>query len=192
MTDISESTENVQPVRGPLPEVGSSVHFKCTVGDASLRLGERDYRGIDFTGDIYLTVKANPGNPPGKSVQLEVTGLKFTATHEDLGQVTLDPTDVKSPDSILELVQPIPPRFRHNLLLHFQVTVEQPPQVRAGARPEPLVLRTKEPAKLLSPELSKFPPDGDFYRLENPIKLVHPDTDQVIATIDKFPVRVGG
>ncbi|NUT48857.1 MAG: hypothetical protein HOV94_16355 [Saccharothrix sp.] len=43
---------------------------------------------------------------------------------------------------------------------------------------------------MLSPELSRFPTDGEFYRLENPIKLA--DTDQVVATIDKSPCGSAG
>ncbi|AXB48191.1 hypothetical protein A4R43_00360 [Amycolatopsis albispora] len=65
--------------------------------------------------------------------------------------------------------------------------------VDTGARThEPLVLTTKEPAQLIG-RLTQFPPRGDLYRLQNPVDLVLPDNpDTTIATIERFPVKIGG
>ncbi len=57
---------------------------------------------------------------------------------------------------------------------------------------EPLILTTKDPALLIG-KLTQFPPKGDLYQLQNPVDLVLPDdADTTIATIEKFPVKVGG
>lgn len=57
---------------------------------------------------------------------------------------------------------------------------------------EPVILTTKDPAKLIG-KLTQFPPRGDLYQLQNPVDLVMPDDpDTTIATIQKFPVKVGG
>ncbi|KAA2262454.1 hypothetical protein F0L68_12980 [Solihabitans fulvus] len=66
------------------------------------------------------------------------------------------------------------------------MVIEQP------ERAEPLILTTKDPAKLIG-QLTQFPPKGDLYRLQNPVDLIdleNPDT--TVATIHKFPVKVGG
>ncbi|KUM84455.1 hypothetical protein AQI88_41805 [Streptomyces cellostaticus] len=57
---------------------------------------------------------------------------------------------------------------------------------------EPLILTTKAPAKLIG-KLTQYPPKGDLYQLQEPVDLVLPDDpDTVIATIQKFPAKVGG
>ncbi|QLJ06389.1 hypothetical protein HZZ00_19440 [Streptomyces sp. NEAU-sy36] len=57
---------------------------------------------------------------------------------------------------------------------------------------EPLVLTTKDPAKLIG-KLTQYPPRGDLYQLQDPVDLVLPDDpDTTIATIQKFPAKVGG
>lgn len=68
------------------------------------------------------------------------------------------------------------------------ITIDQPDD----ARSEPLVLTTKDPALLIG-KLTQFPPRGDLYQLQNPVDLVLPDDpDTTIATIQRFPVKVGG
>ncbi|MEU7279439.1 hypothetical protein AB0A69_11755 [Streptomyces sp. NPDC045431] len=182
------------PTTTILPSVGAEIPCSCYAANVPLKI-RTALVNVEFKGGIKVRVEAHPSEPAHKAVVLKVIGHKVEADHPQLGKITIEQENMEAtPDSLLNIVQHFPPKLSAVMFLSFKLTVERPPGQGAneGARPEPLVLRTKEPAKLLSPELSKFPPDGDFYRLENPIKLVHPDTDQVVATIDKFPVRVGG
>lgn len=53
------------------------------------------------------------------------------------------------------------------------------------------MLTTKNPSRFVG-HPAQFPPQGDVYKLQNPIDLVLPDDpDQNIGTIHKFPVAVG-
>jgi hypothetical protein len=182
------------PTTTVLPSVGAEIPCSCYAANVPLKV-RTALVNVEFKGGIKVRVEAHPDQPPHKAVVLKVVGHKVEADHPQLGKITIEQDSMEAtPDSLLKIVQHFPPKLSAVMFLSFTLTIERPPGEGAapGARPEPMKLRTKEPAKLLSPELSKFPPDGDMYRLETPIKLVHPDTDQVIATIDKFPVRVGG
>ncbi|MFC8914494.1 hypothetical protein ACGF5F_00505 [Streptomyces sp. NPDC047821] len=178
-----------------LPSIGAEIPCSCYAANVPLKV-RTALVNVEFKGGIKVRVETHPDQPPHKAVVLKVIGHKVEADHPELGRITIEQENMEAtPDSLLKIVQHFPPKLSATMFLSFKLTIERPPGSEgagAMAAREPLVLRTKEPAKLLSPELSKFPPDGDFYRLENPIKLVHPDTDQVVATIDKFPVRVGG
>ena len=111
------------------------------------------------------------------------------------GSITIEQNDVDiDPKSLLRITQSFPPKFEQIMVLSFTMVIEQPEasnvHVRAGY--EPLILTTKDPAKLVG-MLTQFPPKGDLYQLQNPVHLVdleNPDT--VVATIQKFPVKVGG
>ncbi|KAI8874368.1 hypothetical protein GQ42DRAFT_159843 [Ramicandelaber brevisporus] len=70
------------------------------------------------------------------------------------------------------------------------MTIDQPDLMLR--KREPLVLTTKNPAKLVG-QLTQFPPRGDLYQLQSPVELVLPDEPETtIATIEKFPVKMGG
>jgi hypothetical protein len=61
-----------------------------------------------------------------------------------------------------------------------------------GNGDEPLVLTTKNPAKLTG-TLTQYPPRGDLYQLQNPVDLIDLENpDIVVATIQKLPVKIGG
>ncbi|MDH6134042.1 hypothetical protein P3T37_003441 [Kitasatospora sp. MAA4] len=79
------------------------------------------------------------------------------------------------------------------MVLSFTMVIEQPQGLgQDRSKREPLILTTKDPAMLIG-QLTQFPPKGDLYQLQNPVDLVdleNPDT--VVATITKFPVKVGG
>jgi hypothetical protein len=80
------------------------------------------------------------------------------------------------------------------MVLSFTMVIDQPDASNAHARAgyEPLVLTTKDPAKLIG-TLTQFPPRGDLYQLQNPVNLVDLENPNVtVATIEKFPVKVGG
>ncbi|WP_406451165.1 hypothetical protein OH768_07125 [Streptomyces sp. NBC_01622] len=109
------------------------------------------------------------------------------------GSITIEQNDADvDPKSLLRLTQAFPPKYEQIMVLSFTMVIEQPTDNKARAAREPLILTTKDPAKLIG-SLTQFPPKGDLYQLQNPVDLVdleHPDT--VVATIEKFPVKVGG
>jgi hypothetical protein len=111
------------------------------------------------------------------------------------GTITIEQNDIDvDAKSLLRLTQQFPPKFEQVMVLSFTMTIDQPDasNIQARAADQPLVLETKNPAKLVG-QLTQFPPRGDLYQLQNPVDLVLPDEpDITIATIQKFPVKVGG
>ncbi|ORT55443.1 hypothetical protein [Streptomyces sp. CB03238] len=179
------------PTTTALPRVGAEVPCSCYAANVPLKI-RTSLVTVDFKGGIKVRVEAHPDEPAHKAVVLKVVGHEVSAEHENLGRITIKQDDSEAtPDSLLKVVQHFPPQLSATMFLSFTLTIQSPPGATAAR--EPLVLRTKEPAVLQSPNLDRFPPDGDLYRLQNPIQLVSPDNlDDVIATIDKFPVSVGG
>ncbi|MFV2118588.1 hypothetical protein ACE14D_09105 [Streptomyces sp. Act-28] len=186
------------PTATALPSVGQDVPCSCYAMNVPLRI-RTSLVNLDFKGGINVRVEAHPSEPFYKAVVLKVTGHRVEAEHPELGRLTIEQDDSEvTPGSLLEVVSHFPPKLSATMFLSFTLTIERPPEADPCDEPimpraaRPLVLRTREPARLLSTELTRFPPQGDFYRLERPIKLVDPESDVIIATIDKFPVRVGG
>ena len=110
------------------------------------------------------------------------------------GSITIEQNDVDiDPKSLLRITQNFPPKFEQIMVLSFTMVIEQPQAMGpARAAYEPLILTTKDPAKLIG-SLTQFPPKGDLYQLQNPVDLIdleNPDT--VTATVKQFPVKVGG
>ncbi|GAA3367281.1 hypothetical protein GCM10020367_67960 [Streptomyces sannanensis] len=55
-----------------------------------------------------------------------------------------------------------------------------------------MTLQTRDSTRLIA-TLARYLPRGDLYRLVEPVDLVQADDpDTTIATIEKFPVKVGG
>lgn len=186
------------PTTTVLPDIGAEIPCSCYAVNVPLKI-RTALVNVDFKGGIKVRVEAHPSEPFYKAVVLKVVGHEVSADHPELGRITIKQDDSEiTPDSLLQVVTPFPPKLSATMFLSFTLTIERPPDTDpcdeqvTPRRSEPLVLRTREPAKLVSPELTRFPPQGDFYRLAMPIKLVDPDTDVVVATIDKFPVQVGG
>jgi hypothetical protein len=72
------------------------------------------------------------------------------------------------------------------MFLDFTVTIERPPG--GGA---PWVLSNTKTAQLLNDKLMRFPPQGDVYRLQEPVELAPVGApDQVVAVLQQFPVTV--
>ena len=111
------------------------------------------------------------------------------------GTVTIQQNDVEiDPNSLARIAGSFPPKFEQVMVLSFTMVIDQPEasnnQVRAGN--EPLVLTTKDPAQLIG-SLTQFPPKGDLYQLQNPVDLIDlEDPGTTVATIQAFPVNVGG
>ncbi|UNS99553.1 hypothetical protein MMF93_26210 [Streptomyces tubbatahanensis] len=185
------------------PSPGESFDLDVTAKGAQLKLGEHTYT-VDLTGDLRFEISKAPGKNPAEAVRAAVPRFHLTGTPNSArgmaaqalpGRITLDKKDTEvNPDNLISLTSGFPPKLEQVLYLDLDVTIENPPQqaqVRA-AQGEPLVLTTKNPGKLVG-QMDAFPPDGAMYKLQNPIDLVLPDDpDTTIATIQKFPVKVGG
>jgi hypothetical protein len=190
------------PGPGGLPPIGAEIPCSCLAINTPLQI-RTALVSVDFRGGIKVRVDVNPDDPYN-SVRLRVVGHRVSAElpggdDKQGGTITIEQNDVDvDAKSLLTLTQKFPPKYEQIMVLSFIMTIDQPEKVlrAAGIKSskayEPLVLTTKNPAQLVG-QLTQFPPRGDLYRLQNPVDLVLPDDpDTTIATIQKFPVKVGG
>ncbi|MEU7429015.1 hypothetical protein [Streptomyces sp. NPDC040750] len=146
---------------------------------------------VDFRGDWKHRVDPDP-NDPNSSVRLRLVGFKMTAElpgalddQRGGGDITIKQSDVDVAEvGLLTLTQESPPRYECALMMSpLTMIVNQP-----GS--ELLVLSTKDTFRLHG-RLTKYPPRGDLFQLQDPVDFVDPDSpDTVVATIQKFPVKV--
>ncbi|CAL9331438.1 hypothetical protein SUDANB95_00077 [Actinosynnema sp. ALI-1.44] len=172
---------------GPLPDVGQEFIVPIHLSAVAVKIGDKVLT-FDAEGTWKPKVEANPDSP-ADSVLLDNTVIRLEG--ESVGsreKLTIRIERHGDHRSLLKLTQPVPPKYENTMVFGLTVTIKA---ADGRSNPYPLVLRTKDPVELRSPELAEFPPRGDLYRLRNPIELVNPDGDQVVATIDKFPVTVG-
>ncbi|GAB3652866.1 hypothetical protein [Glycomyces tarimensis] len=189
----------------------ASDEFGLTFTEAGRRLagldaGEQASATADLEGNVdFRVADADPLDP--WSMKLEISGFAMKSTtaetpaapvgpaeqDQGLGEITIEQGDFETtPESLVKMISQSPPKWEQTMFLDFTMTIERPPETAAEQVREPLVLSTKEPGKLIG-QLDNFPPKGEIYQLENPIKLVIPDNpEETIAQIDKFPVKVGG
>jgi hypothetical protein len=185
-----------------LPWIGAEIPCSCLAVNTPLQIRTSLF-SVDFRGGIKVRVDVNPDDPVN-SVRLRVVGHKVSAElpgpqGASGGSVTIEQNDVNvDPKSLLRIVQSYPPRFEQIMVLNFTMVIEQPQAmlatagIRSSKAYEPLILTTKDPAKLIG-SLTQFPPRGDLYQLQNPVDLIDLENpDNVVATIQKFPVKVGG
>ncbi|MFF2518761.1 hypothetical protein [Streptomyces sp. NPDC058086] len=173
-----------------LPPIGAEIPCSMLAINSPLQIG-KSLVTVDFRGGIKHRIDVNP-NDPVNSVRMRTVGFKISADlpgeNGDSGRITIEQNDVDvDARSLLRVIQSFPPKFEHIMVLDFTMVIEQP-----GNGAEPLVLRTKAPAKLIGTP-TQFPPKGDLYQLQNPVDLIdleNPDT--VVATIQKLPVKIGG
>ncbi|MFD9891362.1 hypothetical protein ACFWY9_18620 [Amycolatopsis sp. NPDC059027] len=191
------------PEQTGLPPIGAEIPCSCLAINTPLQI-RTALVSVDFRGGIKVRVDVNPDDPIN-SVRLRVVGHRVSAELpggdgvNQGGTITIEQNDIDvDAKSLLKLTQRFPPRYEQIMVLSFTMTIDQPDDLlrRAGIRSskayEPLVLTTKDPAMLVG-KLTQFPPRGDLYQLQNPVDLVLPDDpDTTIATIQKFPVKVGG
>jgi len=187
-----------------LPPIGAEIPCSCLAINTPLQI-RTSVITVDFRGGIKVRVDVNP-NDPVNSVRLRVVGHKVSAelpgaqsTGASGGSITIEQNDVDvDPKSLLRITQSFPPKFEQIMVLSFTMVIEQPQAmlamagIKSSKAYEPLILTTKDPAKLIG-SLTQFPPKGDLYQLQNPVDLIdleNPDT--VVATIKQFPVKVGG
>lgn len=198
----SAAAEEVRTFSG-LPPIGAEIPCSCLAINTPLRI-RTSLVSVDFRGGIKVRVDVNPDDPHN-SVRLRVVGHRVSAElpggddRASAGTITIEQNDIDvDAKSLLRLTQKFPPQYEQIMVLSFTMTIDQPDDLlrRAGVRSpkayEPLVLTTKDPA-VLKGILTQFPPRGDLYQLQNPVELVLPDDpDTVVATIERFPVKVGG
>lgn len=187
---------------GELPPVGErdteplASDFVFTIGGQTCRAHVTGSVEDDITGqdaahgtdtvtekDLRLRGTDTCGNPDGQT------------RADSPGSITIEQNDLDvDGTSLLRLTQNFPPKYEQVMVLSFTMVIDQPEGAasRAGRAYEPLVLTTKDPAKLVG-TLTQFPPRGDIYQLQNPVDLIDLDDPGVtVATIQKFPVKVGG
>lgn len=186
-----------------LPPIGAEIPCSCLAINTPLQI-RTSLVTVDFRGGIKVRVDVNP-NDPINSVRLRVVGHKVSAelpsTHSSQGggSITIEQNDVDvDAKSLLRLTQQFPPRFEQTMVLSFTMVIDQPQEmlrmagIRSSKAYEPLILTTKNPAQLVG-QLTQFPPRGDLYQLQNPVDLIDLENpDVTVATIQKFPVKVGG
>lgn len=186
-----------------LPKIGVEIPCSCLALNTPMTIGTSLFT-LDFKGGIKVRVEINP-NAPLNSVRLRVVGHKISAelpANDGTGEVTTITIEQNDLDidakSVLRLASKFPPKFEQLMVLSFTMTIDNPEPVlrsagiQAPVPPGPLVLSTKNPVQLTS-KLTKFPPKGDIYQLQNAMELVLPDDPgTTIVKIDKFPVKVGG
>ncbi|TVZ93988.1 MULTISPECIES: hypothetical protein [unclassified Streptomyces] len=173
-----------------LPPIGAEIPCSMLAINSPLRI-RTALVSVDFRGGIKHRIDVNPDDPVD-SVRMRTIGFRISAElpsddgHH--GSIVIEQNDIDAdPKSLLRLTQQFPPKYEHIMVLDFAMIVEQ-----SGNGDEPLVLTTKDPAKLIG-NLTQYPPRGDLYQLQNPVDLVDPDApDTVVATLQKLPVKIGG
>ncbi|MFE9454400.1 hypothetical protein [Streptomyces sp. NPDC006739] len=196
---MARATPSVPPVAAAneLPPVGEVDH-EPLAGDITFHLNGQTCQAR-VAGSVEEDVVAQDAAHETDTVterHLHMGGSEACGNRRATGgTITIEQNDVDvDAKSLLRLTQKFPPRYEQVMVLSFTMTIDQPDakngQTRAAR--EPLVLTTKNPAQLIG-QLTQFPPKGDLYQLQNPVDLVLPDDpDTTIATIQKFPVKVGG
>ncbi|CAO3568993.1 unnamed protein product [Mortierella alpina] len=175
-----------------LPPIGAEIPMSMLAINVPMRI-RTSLVTVDFRGGMKQRVEFNPDDPTN-SRRLRIVGFRMSAELPDNGgTLTIEQNDIDvDAKSLLKLTQRFPPRYEQVTLLSFTLTIDQPDERSLAKRREPLVLTTKDPMKLIG-QLTQFPPRGDLYQLQNPVDLVLPDDpDTTIATIQKFPVKIGG
>jgi hypothetical protein len=181
-----------------LPLIGSEIPCSMLAINTPLQI-RTSLVTVDFRGGIKYRVDVDPDDPEN-SRRLRIIGHKVSAELPDGGgTITIEQNDVDvDPQSRLRLTSRSPIRYENIVHLSFTMVIEQPETLlrEAGMSSprikEPLVLVTKNP-QVLTASLTRFPPQGDLYRQQNPVDLVLPDDpDTTIATIQRFPVKMGG
>ena len=192
----------------PIGLDGLSIPFLVSIDDPAANAVEQLASIGPMEGlVIFEVVAAEQLDPPQLTLQMTEFSLKTVdpaaspapaSAEVDLGLAAIDMVPLgDSYTSGVTQTSQFPPAWEHEVPFGFTMTIENPPQslgteAATEQANEPLVLTTKEPGKLIG-KLSTFPPKGEIYQLQNPIDLVLPDQpDTVIASIEKFPVQVGG
>ena len=180
------------PAGGGIPAPGTEVTLTERATGVDLVCAGAHHT-VDLAGSAKVLIGSTHTTEGHPVVEVKTETEDLTGSSPQLGAVTVTET-VPADGSITEHspLQPFP--ATETLTLQFKITLGNNPCTSPTGRRgyEPLILTTKDPAKLIG-SLTQFPPKGDLYQLQNPVDLIdleNPDT--VVATIQKFPVKVGG
>jgi hypothetical protein len=176
----SADTMNV-PLPGSvitLPEHAQSVVLTCN--------GKSYTLDLSGAGQLVVGSPTAVGDVSHVPVTTQIEDL--IGYSPDLGEVTATERKPEVGDLAIGKVE------TDTMPMNLTFSIQNNP-CRAATSPakrEPLVLATKYPGKLIG-TLTQFPPKGDLYQLQNPVDLIDLENpDVTVATIDKFPVKVGG
>ncbi|WP_217554979.1 hypothetical protein [Streptomyces sp. GbtcB6] len=171
-----------------LPPTGAQIPCNSLAINVPLQIRNKPV-SVDFRGGWQHRVEPNP-NDPINSVRLRLIGFQMTAEFPALegkakgGTITIEQSDGEA--DAVSLLKRSQLGYECSLVMSpFTMVIQQP-----GS--EPLVLYTKNQFTLIG-QLTQYPPKGDEFQLQNPVDLSdlgNPDT--VVATIQKFPVKVSG
>lgn len=181
-----ETPEQAPP---SLPAVGETFDLALATEGIELTINDAKRVTTPLKGSVTFTIEESH-DPTGQSVLATPSGFKLSGQVEQSGGgITIEQDSVNA-NSLLKLTQQYPPKYEQIMALNFTVVIDLP-QESAAEQSEPLVLTTKNPSRFVG-NPTQFPPQGDVYKLQNPIDLVVPDDpDQDIGTIDKFPLKIG-
>ena len=170
---------------GVLPQVGQEVPCSSYAVNVPLQVNVLGLITLDFKGGIKFRVEETiPGGMGG--VKMKIIGEEYSADSPILGKVTLARADVDTtPLSLLEVASNMPPVLRHTLFHDFTLTIEKPPGGGSG----PLVLSNTRTMTTQCDRLTTFPPQGDVYQLQQPVRLRPARRPgQVVAQLLQFPM----
>lgn len=173
-------------ISGLLPPIGLEIPCSEYAVNVPFQMNVLGLVTLDFKGGIRHRIEANlPGGLGG--VRMRIIGFEVSADSPVLGKVTLSQADIDTtPLSLLEVIGNMPPRFRQTTFLDVTCTIEKPP----GGGP-PLVLANTKTMTLLNNNLTRFPPQGDVYQLQEPIDFAPVGSpSEVVACLQQYPVTV--
>jgi hypothetical protein len=180
------------PTDGGIPAPGTEVTLTERATGVDLVCAGAHHT-VDLAGSSAIRIGSTHITEGHPVVELETDAEDLTGSSPQLGAVTVAETAPADGDITEQSAdQPFPATAA--LGLQLKITLEMNPCTSPTGRRayEPLILTTKDPAQLIG-TLTQFPPKGDLYQLQNPVDLFGLDNpDTVVATIQKFPVRVGG
>lgn len=185
LTLLTGATASADTTRTPSP--GSVITLPEQARGVVLGCGAKSYT-LDLSGAGQLIVGSptTVGGKPHIPVTTEVEDL--IGYSPAFGEVTTSERMPEVGDLTIGKVET--DTMPTDLTFTFQNNPCRP--ATSPAKREPLILTTKDPAKLIG-QLTQFPPQGDLYQLQNPVDLIDLDNpDVTVATIQKFPVKVGG
>ncbi|HEX3787426.1 MAG TPA: hypothetical protein VHW44_06160 [Pseudonocardiaceae bacterium] len=170
-----------------LPPIGQDVLAQLS-GHAEVTSGSRSCSAA-LTGS--LTEQVVGQDPASGTDTVAENGFRLTGTEScgaahapaDAVTVTQSTGDQRG---TLTVVQQFPPRYQQSLVLDLTVSLAP----AAGSTAGPTVLTSHRPVTLTGTP-NTFPPQGEGYRLAQPVDLVasaKPDTP--VATVTAFPVTI--
>ncbi|MCO6009249.1 hypothetical protein NE236_30190 [Actinoallomurus purpureus] len=192
LTPLATAATSAPDPSGGIPAPGTEVRLTEKATGVDLVCAGAHHT-VDLTGRAKVLIGSTHTAKGHPVVEVKTESEDLTGSSPHLGAVTVTET-VPAEGAIIEHSAAHPFPATEILALQLKITLGKNPCASPTGRVayEPLILTTRDPAKLIG-TLTQFPPKGDLYQLQNPVDLIdleNPDT--TVATIQKFPVKVGG